>query len=39
MELPPNCKIVGCKWVFKTKCDVEGEVDSYKVRLVAKGYK
>lgn len=27
------------KWVYKTKFKEDGEVDKYKVRLVAKGYK
>jgi len=38
MELPVGCKPVGCKWVFKTKCDPSGKIERYKARLVAKGY-
>ena len=30
---------IGCKWVFKKKTDMEGKVVTYKVRLVAKGYR
>ncbi|XP_048432399.1 uncharacterized protein LOC125473530 [Pyrus x bretschneideri] len=37
-KLPPGSKIIGVKWVYKTKLNVNGEVDKYKARLVAKGY-
>ncbi len=30
--------VIGCKWVFKKKKDVNGSVQKYKARLVAKGY-
>ena len=29
---------MGCKWVFKIKCNANSEIEKYKVRLVAKGY-
>ncbi|WRX11052.1 Reverse transcriptase [Theobroma cacao] len=32
-------KPIGCKWVFKRKTDVDGKVQTFKDRLVAKGYK
>ena len=35
---PLHCKLIGCKWVYKTKYNVDGSVNQYKVRLVAKGY-
>ena len=36
--LPNDRKSVGCKWVFRTKRDVLGQVVRYKARLLAKGY-
>nr|GEZ07058.1 retrotransposon protein, putative, Ty1-copia subclass [Tanacetum cinerariifolium] len=38
VELPPNGKTVGSKWLFKKKTDMDGNVHTYKARLVAKGY-
>ena len=38
VELPHGCKLVGCKWVFKTKRDSSEKIERYKVRLVVKGY-
>jgi len=38
VELPNGCKRVGCKWIFKTKYDSDGNIERYKARLVAKGY-
>jgi hypothetical protein len=29
-EIPKGAKIVGCKWVYKTKCDSRGNVERYK---------
>ena len=40
-ELVPlleGVKLIGCKWMFKTKQDFNGNVERYKARLVAKGY-
>ena len=33
-----GCKVVNCKWVFKTKLGSDGQVKHYKARLVAKGF-
>ena len=39
MDLPPGCKPLGYKWIFKMKLKADGSTDKYKVRLVVKGYK
>ena len=39
VDLPPSCKPLSSKWVFKRKQKVDGSIDKYKVRLVIKGYK
>ncbi|GKE48278.1 putative retrotransposon ty1-copia subclass protein, partial [Tanacetum coccineum] len=38
VDLPPNGKTVGSKWLFKKKTDMDGVVHTYKARLVAKGF-
>ncbi|GJZ76135.1 retrotransposon protein, putative, ty1-copia subclass [Tanacetum coccineum] len=38
VDLLPNCKTVGSKWIFKKKTDMDGIVHTYKARLVEKGY-
>ena len=38
VETPKGIKPIGCKWVYKRKRGVDGKVETYKVRLVAKGY-
>jgi len=38
MELPEGAKVIGVKWIFKTKLNEKGEVEKFKARLVAKGY-
>ena len=36
--IPKGAKIVGCKWIYRTKLGSQGNIEKYKVRLVAKGY-
>ena len=31
-------KPVGCKWVYKRKRGIDGKVETFKARLMAKGY-
>ena len=38
VQLPEGRKVVGSKWVFKTKITPDGSVDRHKARLVAKGF-
>ncbi|GAA0172511.1 transmembrane signal receptor [Lithospermum erythrorhizon] len=36
--LPVGHKPIGCKWVYKVKCNPDGTVNKYKARFVAKSY-
>ncbi|EOY02442.1 Uncharacterized protein TCM_016911 [Theobroma cacao] len=38
VQRPPNSHVIGCKWVYKVKLNVDGQIERYKARLVAKGY-
>jgi hypothetical protein len=38
VPLPKGRKPISCKWVFKIKHGVHGEVECYKARLVARGF-
>ena len=39
VDLPPGCKPLGAKWIFKRKIKADGSIEKYKARLVIKGYK
>ncbi|GJS38934.1 putative RNA-directed DNA polymerase [Tanacetum coccineum] len=39
VDPPPNCKTVRSKWLFKKKIDMDGNIHTYKARLVAKDIK
>ena len=36
VDPPSNHKLVGCKWIFKKKTDADGNIHTYKARLVVK---
>ncbi|KAD5507850.1 hypothetical protein E3N88_15553 [Mikania micrantha] len=38
-DLPPGCKPLGSKWIFKKKMKVDGSIDKYKARLVIQGFR
>ncbi|KAK9125539.1 hypothetical protein Scep_014385 [Stephania cephalantha] len=38
VDLPPGCKPIKCKFLFKRKRRVDGSIEKHKVRLVAKGF-
>ncbi|GJR30994.1 retrotransposon protein, putative, ty1-copia subclass [Tanacetum coccineum] len=38
VDTTPGLKMVGCKWIFKKKTNMDGKVHAYKARLVVKGY-
>nr|GEY87728.1 Pol polyprotein [Tanacetum cinerariifolium] len=34
VDLPPGCKPLGYKWIFKKKMKADGTIDKYKVRMI-----
>jgi len=38
VPLPPAKNLVGCKWVYRIKKNVDGSIARHKARLVAKGF-
>lgn len=38
VERPQNRKVIGVKWVYKTKINPDGSINKHKARLVMKGY-
>ena len=38
VPLPEGKKIVGCRWIFTVKLNLDGSINRYKARLVAKRY-
>ncbi|XP_022895216.1 uncharacterized protein LOC111409396 [Olea europaea var. sylvestris] len=39
VDLPPGPKPIGCKCVFRRKYNVDGSLNTFKARLIAKGYR
>ena len=38
VTLPPGKFVVSCKWIYKIKTRLDGSIERYKTRLVAKGF-
>ena len=38
VEAPEGVKPIGCKWIYKRKRESDGKVETFKAKLVAKGY-
>ena len=39
VDPPEGILPIGCKWIFKRKIGLDGKVETYKARLVVKGYR
>ncbi|GJV91532.1 zinc finger, CCHC-type containing protein [Tanacetum coccineum] len=39
VDLPPGCKPLGYKWIFKRKLKVDGTIEKFKARLVIQGFR
>jgi hypothetical protein len=39
MDLPSGSNTIGCKWVFRRIYRIDGSVQTFKAKLVAKGYR
>ena len=39
IDVPKGVTPIGCEWVYKTKIGVDGQVETYKVRLVAQDFR
>jgi hypothetical protein len=38
VDRPVHKKVIGMKWIFKTKLNAYGNINKYKAKLVVKGY-
>ena len=39
VDAPEGVTPIDCKWVFKRKIEVDGQIETYKAKLVLKGFK
>jgi len=39
VDLPQGKEVIGVKWVYKNKSNVDDKIERHKERLVVKGYK
>jgi hypothetical protein len=39
VPLPSGRKLVRCRWVYRTKSAADGQINRYKAKLVAKGFR
>ena len=39
VDAPEDVTPIGCKWVFKKKIRSDGQIEIYKARIVAKGFR
>jgi hypothetical protein len=39
VDLPDGVRPIECKWIYKKKKDIDGNVQIYKAQLVAKGFR
>ena len=39
VDLPPTCKPIGCKWIFRKKMKIDDAIEKFKARLVAQGFR
>lgn len=39
VDPPESVRPIECKWIYKKKIDIDGNVSIYKARLVAKGFR
>ena len=37
-DSPPEKSVVGCKWIYKIKTHSNRSIESYKARLIVKGF-
>ncbi|GJQ97063.1 zinc finger, CCHC-type containing protein [Tanacetum coccineum] len=38
-NLPPGCKPLGCKWIFKRKLKIDGTIEKFKARLIIRCFR